>query len=60
MTDNKKRMKEVVMPHTDDSCVLEPTQILPPSILFFIVAVDLFVMFNRLSYSKYLFKYIIL
>jgi hypothetical protein len=48
------------MPHTDDSCVLEPTQILPPSILFFIVAVDLFVMFNRLSYSKYLFKYIIL
>jgi hypothetical protein len=29
-------------------------------ILFLIIVIDFFIMFNRLSYSKYLFKYIIL
>jgi hypothetical protein len=33
-------------------------QLLP--LLFFIVVVDFFVLFDHLSYSKYLFKYIIL
>jgi hypothetical protein len=39
-------------------CVLLRQVILPP--LFFIIIVDFFIMFDYLSYLKYLFKYVIL